>query len=165
MTGPLDAAGEEGATPPPRSTARLLVRGALIGAAGFFLISLLLPCKLVNVRGGWSIGLESAPIFETVMVYQVRTWPAVAVSAFLVLASVPLRGWPAVGTLLLGSGAAAIHAMAFRFAGSFVLGSADRVLYGYHVHLWACYAAVAACAAVLAAEIVGMQRRQRRQPR
>jgi len=141
--------------------ARITARAGLIAAAVFFLISLFLPCKLVNIRVGWSIGVEVAPIFATERVHEILLWTAVLASAGLVAASLPLRGWPASSTALLGLGTVAYHAARFRFWGSFVWGSADRVLYGYYVHLWACGVALAMALAVLAVEAAGMMTARR----
>lgn len=135
---------------------RIVARVILAAATLFFCWSLLLPCQSVNVRAGWSLGLEAAPIFVDVSVYEAAT-PAVILALLIAVAAcLPLRSWPAVVILVVNLGAVTFHAVRFRFWGAFVLGHADQVLYGYGVHLWACGLVLFASVLVLGAELYRM---------
>jgi hypothetical protein len=148
---------------------RWVAGGLLLAAAILLAATLPLPCQKVNVRLGWSLGLETAPIFETVTVYEAVAQPAlprvVVALLFVVLAACPFRS--SLLSLLAKIPAAAYvphYAWWFWFTGGLVLGRADEVLYGYHVHLWVACATVLGAGAGIVNEgvVLCLMRRSRR---
>jgi hypothetical protein len=134
--------------------ARLITRSLLLLAVVAFVCGLFLPCQRVNIRGGWSLGLEAAPWFRTVHVFGIGSLWAILVLLLMVVSLVPFRraylALPALGLYL---GTMAYYTGRVWFWGDFVRGRADEVLYGYYVHRGICCAALVAGGLVLLVDL------------